>query len=45
MKKVKRVFVNESDKLVHVYVYVYVYVYGKEIKSTPEHPFWIVNEG
>ncbi|WP_265100337.1 hypothetical protein [Paraclostridium bifermentans] len=41
MKKVKRVFVNESDKLVHVYVYVY----GKEIKSTPEHPFWIVNEG
>lgn len=39
LKKVKRVFVNESDKLVHVYVN------GKEIKATPEHPFWVVNEG
>ncbi len=39
LKKVKRVFVNESDKLVHVYVN------GEKIKATPEHPFWVVNEG
>jgi RHS repeat-associated protein len=39
LKKVTNVFINETDKLIHLYVD------GEEIKTTSEHPFWVVGEG
>ncbi|MGY0374237.1 polymorphic toxin-type HINT domain-containing protein [Clostridium sp. JNZ J1-5] len=39
LKKVNKVFVNETDKLIHLYVD------GEEIKTTSDHPFWVVGEG
>ena len=39
LKNVVRTFVNETDKL------VYIYVNGEEIVTTPEHPFYVSNNG
>ena len=39
LKKVTGVFINETDKLIHLHVD------GGEIKTTSEHPFWVVDEG
>lgn len=39
LKKVKTVYVNETDKLVHIFVD------GQEIKATEEHPFWVIDKG
>ncbi len=39
LKKVVQTFVNETDEL------VYVYVNGEEIVTTPEHPFYVSNNG
>jgi hypothetical protein len=39
LKKVKNVFVHETDELVHLYID------GEEINTTSEHPFWVVGEG
>lgn len=39
LKRVVQTFVNETDEL------VYVYVNGEEIVTTPEHPFYVSNQG
>ena len=39
LKRVAQTFVNETEELVHVYVN------GEEIVTTPEHPFYISNNG
>ena len=39
LKEVVQTFVNETNEL------VYVYVNGEEIVTTPEHPFYIPNQG
>ena len=39
LKRVVQTFVNETDEL------VYVYVNGEEIVTTPEHPFYVSNNG
>lgn len=39
LKRVVQTFVNETDEL------VYVYVNGEKIVTTPEHPFYVSNQG
>lgn len=39
LKKVVQTFVNETNEL------VYVYVNGEKIVTTPEHPFYVSNQG
>jgi hypothetical protein len=39
IKKVKNVYINETDTLIHVFA-------GKEeIRTTTEHPFWAIDKG
>jgi hypothetical protein len=39
LKKVTDIFVNETDRLVHITIK------ETEIKATPTHPFWVVDKG
>ena len=39
LKQVLQTFINETDELVHLYVN------GEEIVTTPEHPFYVPNQG
>ncbi|WP_258049926.1 HINT domain-containing protein [Clostridium weizhouense] len=39
LKKVTDLFVNETDRLVHISIK------ETEIKATPTHPFWVVDKG
>jgi len=39
LKKVKNIFVNETDRLIHVTIK------GAEIRATPTHPFWVEGKG
>ncbi len=39
LKKVKNVYINETDRVIHVYAG------SQEIKTTPSHPFWVVGKG